>query len=60
MKAFSELFVDGEPVAVGKREWQDIQIPAQRAMFRRVCLGAESVPEWVMFTKHGMACKVCM
>ena len=62
VKQFKELFLDsnGEPIPITKHDWQDIQIYEQRKLFRQVCNGTETVPDWVVFTKYGMACKVCM
>ena len=62
VKLFSELFPDsnGEPEALHVRDWHHIQIKEQKQLCRKVHTGEVSVPEWVMFTKYGMACKVCM
>jgi len=60
VKQFKDLFSNGEPIPIAKHNWRDIQIGSHRSLFRQVCSGAQTVPEWVMFTKYGMACKVCM
>ena len=63
VKLFSELFPNskgGEPEALPVREWRRIEIKEQSMLCRRVHNGTVSVPEWVMFTKYGMACTVCM
>lgn len=62
VKQFKELFSDngGEPIPVNKGNYKEIEIREHRALFYQVLNGTETVPEWVMFTKYGMACKVCM
>jgi hypothetical protein len=56
---FLSLFHDTHGVPIAVTRASDIPIVAQRQLWTEVQLKAKVVPEWVVFTKHGMACSTC-
>jgi len=56
---FLSLFPDTHGVPVAVTRASEIPIVAQRQLWTEVQLKAKVVPEWVVFTKHGMACSTC-
>ena len=58
-KTFSELLKDVNPVPLETKQWKCVKIEAQKTLLHNVHIGSQTVPKWVIFTEHGMACRIC-
>ena len=57
--AFLELFPETNGVPVPVMTAKAIINPTHRALYNAVQGKAKKVPEWVIFTKYGLACATC-
>ena len=63
LQTAAELWPDGLPIELELSDWKEIRVPAQRDLCYEAHIKgrqAAGVPDWLMFTRHGMFCTTCM